>query len=225
MNISLSFVKRPHDVKDKSVKRFDEWSRKYDKSILQGLVFRNSHDMFIKHIVQHNNTFRILDIGCGTGEFALKLKEHGKDINIFGIDISTEMIQIAKAKTKINRNIDFRVGDVEKMPYDNNYFDYITCAHSFHHYPNKRKAIREMFRVLKGNGKAMIIDGYKDGIVGRVIFDFIIKKHEVNVHHLHSLQFQRIMKKTGFTNIIQTVFNPFIPLLFTKGVANKESAC
>ena len=224
MNISLSFIKRPHEVKDKSFKRFNEWSKKYDRSILQFLVFSKSHNMFIRHIIQDNRIFRVLDIGCGTGEFALRLKGFKKDVNIFGIDISTEMIKIAKEKTKFNHDIDFKVGDVEDMPYDNNYFDYITCAHSFHHYPNKRKAVREMFRVLKDDGKVMIIDGYKDTLLGKFIFDFIIKKHEVNVHHLHSVQFQRIMKRIGFKDIVQTVFNPLIPLLFTKGVADKKTA-
>lgn len=221
MNISLSFVKKAHEVKTKSMERFNEWSKKYDKSILQYLVFRNSHDMFISHIVPDNRLFRVLDIGCGTGEFVLKLKGHRKDISVFGIDISGEMINIAKGKTRFNRDIDFKIGDVEKMPYDDNYFDCITCAHSFHHYPNKRKAIREMFRVLNNNGKVMIIDGYKDGVLGKFIFDFIVKKHEVNVHHFHSNQFKRIMSKIGFRDIAQTVFNPFIPLLFTKGVADK----
>ena len=223
MNISLSFHKKGFKVKDDSTKRFNEWSKKYDKSMLQSLVFRNSHDMFIKHIIHDNRPFRILDVGCGTGEFVTKLKGHKKDNQIFGVDISDDMIKIAKSKVKFDKNIDIRVGDVENMPYDKNYFDYITCAHSFHHYPNKRKAIREMFRILKDDGKAMIIDGYKDNLRGRFIFDFIVKKHEVDVHHLHSKQFQRIMNRIGFTNIKQTIFNPFVPLLFTKGVADKKA--
>lgn len=224
MDIATSFVKKAHEIKDESTKRFNEWSKKYDKSILQSLVFRNSHDVMIRDIINDSRPLKILDIGCGTGEFALKLRKHKKDSNIFGIDISVDMVNVAKAKTKFDKDVDFRIGDVEKMPYDNNYFDCITCAHSFHHYPNKGKAIGEMFRVLKNDGKAMIIDGYKDGFLGKVIFDFIIKKHEGDVHHLHSMQFHRMMKKTGFRNIIQTVFNPFIPLLFTKGVANKKNA-
>jgi ubiquinone/menaquinone biosynthesis C-methylase UbiE len=224
MNLSLSFVKHALVVKSKDFKRFNDWSKKYDKSILQFLVFRNSHDMFIRNLLQDNRPFRILDVGCGTGEFALKLKGNKKDANIYGVDISTDMIKVAKGKTKFNKDMDFRVGDVEDMPYDNNYFDYITCAHSFHHYPNKRKAIREMYRVLKDNGKVMIIDGYKDRLLGKFIFDFIIKKHEVNVHHLHSKQFQRIMKRIGFKDIAQTIFNPLIPLLLTRGVADKKSS-
>ena len=223
MNITLSFIKKPHEVKVKSSRRFDDWAKKYDRSILQSLVFRNSHEMFIRQIVSDKTISRVLDIGCGTGELALKLKNYRSDIDISGIDISSNMINIAKTKAKFDTGIDFRVGDVEHMPYEDNYFDCITCAHSFHHYPNKRKAIREMFRVLKDEGKVMIVDGCKDGMVGKFIFDFIIKKHEINVHHLHSRQFKRIMGRVGFTDISQTVFNPLIPLLFTKGVAKKQN--
>ena len=134
MDISHAFVKRSHEIKEKSFKRFNEWSKKYDRSILQSLVFRNSHDMFIKHIVHDRTSLKVLDIGCGTGEFALKLKAYKKDASIFGIDISSDMIKVAKEKTKSKGDIDLRIGDVEKMPYDSDYFDCITCAHSFHHY-------------------------------------------------------------------------------------------
>ena len=222
MDISHTFMKRGREIKAKSTKRFDAWSGKYDKSVLQTLVFRNSHDMFLSRIKEAKRVFRILDIGCGTGEFAIKLKQANRNAEIYGLDISQEMINQARKKTGMSGGVDFKVGDVEHLPYENGHFDYITCAHSFHHYPNKRKAIREMYRVLKDNGKAMIIDGCKDGLLGRVIFDVIIKRHEIDVHHLHSKQFQKIMKKVGFENIRQTVFNPFIPLLLTQGTARKR---
>ncbi|MBN1872199.1 MAG: methyltransferase domain-containing protein [Candidatus Omnitrophica bacterium] len=222
MKLTLSFNKKGHEVKTQATGRFNEWSKKYDRSILQHLVFRNSHDMFIRHINSEKRPLKILDVGCGTGEFAMKLKGGRQDIQMFGIDISPEMIGIARKKSKSQSGFDFRVGDVENLPYENNTFDYITCAHSFHHYPNKSKAVRQMFRVLKDDGHIMIIDGYKDKLLGRFIFDFIIKRHEGNVHHLHSKQFHRILNKVGFKNIRQTVFNPFIPLLLTRGRAHKK---
>jgi ubiquinone/menaquinone biosynthesis C-methylase UbiE len=224
MTISPYLIKKGKEVKIQSSKRFNEWAKKYDRSALQSLVFRNSHEMFIKQIVSDKKVFRVLDIGCGTGELVVKLKDYRNDMSIHGIDMSTEMISIAKSKVEGGGNVNFQVGDVEKMPYDNNYFDCITCSHSFHHYPDKRKAIQEMFRVLKDKGKVMIIDGCKDGILGKFIFDFLVQKHEVDVHHLHSRQFQHILQKIGFTDIKQTIFNSLIPLLFTKGVANKENA-
>ena len=188
MKTRLSFFKRTQDIKEKSFKRFNEWSKKYDKSVLQRLVFRRSHDMFMENIVKDKRAFKILDIGCGTGEFALKLKEKRQDVYFAGVDISTEMISVAKKKFNSDGRVEFHVSDAEHIPYGDNTFDYITCSHSFHHYPNKRKVIREMFRVLKDDGKVMIIDGYKDSPRGVFIFDFIVRRHEVNVHHLHSKQ-------------------------------------
>lgn len=223
MNISISFAEKAKEIKEKSLLRFNDWSKKYDKSVLQQLVFRRSHDMFIMDLVQDKKPFRLLDVGCGTGEFILKLREQRNDLSIYGMDISDEMINVAKQKSRLDNGLDFKIGDVENMPYEDNYFDYITCSHSFHHYPNKRKAVREMHRVLKNNGKVMIIDGYKDRLLGKFIFDFVVKRHEADAHHLHSSQFLRIMAKAGFRNIIQTVFNPVIPLLLVKGVANKEA--
>lgn len=221
MDISASFMKKAQDIKDKSSKRFDEWSKKYDRSLLQFLIFRRSHNMFISNMMHDARKIRILDVGCGTGEFAMKLKDYKKNASVYGLDISPHMINTAKAKFK--GEIDFKIGDVEKMPYEDNFFDYLTCSHSFHHYPHKKRAVREMFRILKPKGKIMIVDGCKDSLLGKVIFDVIVAAHEKDVHHLHSSQFTRILEEGGFRNITQEIFNPCIPLLFTMGVATKPA--
>ncbi|MDP3789428.1 MAG: methyltransferase domain-containing protein [Candidatus Omnitrophota bacterium] len=221
MDISASFMRKGQKIKEKSSRRFDEWSKKYDRSLLQFLIFRRSHNMFISNIMHDTRKIRILDVGCGTGEFAMKLKGYKKDAGVYGLDISTDMINTAK--TKFKGEIDFRVGDVENMPYEDDYFDYLTCSHSFHHYPHKKKAVREMFRILKPGGKIMIVDGCKDSFLGRIIFDVIVAAHEKDVHHLHSSQFARILEDVGFSKITQEIFNPGIPLLFTMGVAKKPA--
>lgn len=222
MDIRASFMRKSKEVKAYSSKRFDEWSKKYDRSLLQFLIFRRSHNMFISNIMRDARKIKILDVGCGTGEFAMKLKNYKRDASVHGIDISPDMIKIAKAK--FDGEIDFRIGDVEHIPYEDNYFDYLTCSHSFHHYPHKKKAVREMFRILKDKGKIMIIDGCKDSFLGKMIFDGIVKAHEGDVHHLHSSQFARILESSGFKNISQEIFNPCIPLLFTMGIAKKSAS-
>ncbi len=225
MDISVLFNKKPKQVKEKSHKRFNEWSDRYDRSILHFLMFGRSYDMFLRNIVSDYGKKRILDVGCGTGEFALRLKDRRKDLEIYGMDLSNEMIQVARQKVRPYCHVDFRVGDVEELPYEDNYFDCLTCSHSFHHYPNKKKAVREMYRVLRPEGTIMIIDGCKDNAIGKFIFDFIIKRHEVNVHHLSKVQFRKVLSLNGFKEIDQTIFNPLIPLLLTKGTADKENIC
>ncbi|MEA3306054.1 MAG: methyltransferase domain-containing protein, partial [Candidatus Omnitrophota bacterium] len=90
MDTSMTFMRKQENVKHKSRNRFNEWSKKYDKSILQLLVFQKSHDMFIREMLTDNRKLKILDIGCGTGELATQLKSRKKDAHIFGIDISPD---------------------------------------------------------------------------------------------------------------------------------------
>lgn len=200
-------------------KYFDKWALTYDKSILQHMIFRASHEMFIKEISTINKAnLGVLDIGCGTGELAKKLTERFKNADIHGVDISDTMIKKANAK-KMKKDVKFKVGDVERLPYKDNFFDVITCSHSFHHYPNKKKAISEMHRVLKPNGHLMVIDGSRDVLLGRIIFDIVtmIEKH---VYHLFHGEFREIFKNNGFGNVMQKRFN-FVPQILTKGMAVK----
>jgi len=113
--------------------------------------------------------------------------------------------------------VQFQVGDVETLPYENDTFDIITCSHSFHHYPDQEKAVTEMHRVLKKNGQLMIVDGSRDSLLGKIIFGIFIKKREKDIYHVLAKELKGIFSMNGFKNITQRVFNPFIPLLFTRG--------
>lgn len=203
-------------------RRFDKWAHKYDESILQHFIFRSSHKVLYKEINGNNNKgrrYKILDIGCGTGELAYQLADDLKDSEIHGIDISKTMIDKAKVK-KGNHNVKFKVGDVEDLPYKDNAFDVITCSHSFHHYPDKEKAISEMYRVLKHDGRLMIIDGCRDVLLGRIIFN-IVGRIERHVYHLFGEELRELFRRSGFNNLVQKRFN-FVPLLLTIGTAIKQ---
>lgn len=198
---------------------FDRWALTYDKSILQHMIFRASHEMFIKEIATTKKAkFKALDVGCGTGELAKKIIHRFKKANVHGVDISETMIKKAGAK-KMKKPVKFRVGDVEKLPYKDNSFDVITCSHSFHHYPNKEKAMTEMHRVLKPNGHLMIIDGSRDVLLGRIIFD-IVTMVEKHVYHLFHGEFRDIFRRNGFKVTMQKRFN-LVPQLLTVGTASK----
>ena len=208
-------------IKHTTKEYFNDWAHSYDKSILQHLVFRASHKMFSNRITNiHNekNDIKILDVGCGTGEFISNLGPQFKEAEFYGVDLSSDMIKIAKSKLERN-GVSLKVGDVENLPYEDNSFDIITCSHSFHHYPNKDKAAREMHRVLKKGGRVMIVDGCRDVPFGRVIFD-IVTLLEKHVYHLFAHEFENIFSEAGFHEIDQKRFN-FVPLLLTSGVAKK----
>lgn len=208
-------------IKNRAKAYFNEWSHRYDRSILQHLVFRSSHKMFLDRIVpcyKHKHAIRVLDVGCGTGEFISGLARHLEGAEIHGMDLSCDMIRIAKAKFNL-RHIKFKVGDVEHLPYADDVFDIITCSHSFHHYPDKKKALTEIYRVLKREGRLMIIDGCRDVPHGNIIFK-IVQKIERDVYHMLARELRHLLDEIGFHKINQRRFN-FIPLLFTNCTARK----
>ncbi len=104
-----------------------------------------------------NKPFRtVLDIGCGTGALLRMIQDKRKDARLFGVDLSEQMIQMAKAK--LGERADLKVSDSEKLPFSNEAFDLVMCTFSFHHYPNPGTALQEMRRVLAPSGRLILAD-------------------------------------------------------------------
>jgi len=78
---------------------------------------------------------------------------------IFGIDYNSKMVEIAK-NNLIKKGISAQViqGNVESLPYENDSFDTVLNTMAFTGYPDSRKAMAELIRVLKPNGKLIIVD-------------------------------------------------------------------
>lgn len=209
------------EIKTRHRLRFNEWAKVYDDSILQRIVFNVAHDMFYTAMVPWlKDGSKVLDIGCGTGKFTYRLHKINSNLEIYGCDFSEVMINKAKAKLK-DESIEFKIGDVESLPYEPDTFDVITCSHSFHHYPNQRGAVLEMFRVLKDGGKVMIVDGCRDTFWGNIIFR-IVELYEKEVYHMYGNELKEMFQSSGFTKIHQRMFNPIAPLLFSVAEAKKE---
>jgi ubiquinone/menaquinone biosynthesis C-methylase UbiE len=98
----------------------------------------------------------MLDIGCGTGALLQMIQEKKKDARFFGVDISEQMIQVAKAK--LGEKADLRVSDSEKLPFPNEAFDLVMCTFSFHHYPNPGAVLLEVRRLLAPSGRLILAD-------------------------------------------------------------------
>ena len=98
----------------------------------------------------------ILDIGCGTGELLMMIQEQRKSVNLFGVDISEEMIKVAQAK--LGSTADLRVSESEKLPFKSGSFDLVLCTFSFHHHPNPMTVFKEMRRVLSSEGRLIMAD-------------------------------------------------------------------
>lgn len=98
----------------------------------------------------------ILDLGCGSGNILVQLINQKREL--YGVDLSENMIAVAKERLKDNATLE--IADAKDLPFEDNKFDYIICNASFHHYPYPMETLLEMNRVLKQNGVIIIGEGY-----------------------------------------------------------------
>ena len=105
---------------------------------------------------------RILDIGTGPGRLLYEINKKNSLIDLYGLDISSAMIELAKQHLKGILNVDLRVGNIVHTGYDAEYFDCIVSTGSFYNWDKPVEGLNEVFRILKKGSKAYIFESYKD---------------------------------------------------------------
>ena len=98
----------------------------------------------------------LLDCGCGTAPMLTLLQKKYPEKHYTGIDLTPEMIEVAKAKKM--PGVKLVVGDCENLPFEENSFDVVICCQSFHHYPNVQRFFDSVFRVLRPGGRLILRD-------------------------------------------------------------------
>jgi len=208
--------------KKQATEEFGRWSESYDRCVLQWLLFGPSHRALIRRIedVSEGRPVSILDVGCGTGVFASRVREALPESRVTGVDLVSEMLQQGAHRWRALADAVHPVqGDSERLPFASGSFDFITCANSFHHYPHQDRAVAEMHRVLKPGGRLLLIDGYRDAPWGWFIYDVCVTYREGNVHHASARRFRELLDRAGFQAVAQKVHRGPAPFILNEAVA------
>ncbi len=201
---------------------FIRWSESYDYSVLQWLLFGPSHRVLVKRIraLAGDRPLKMLDVGCGTGSLAARVRTAVPRVEVWGVDLVSAMLAKGQPRWRAHNGHVFPVqGDSERLPFGTGTFDVVTCANSFHHYPRQDRAVSEMKRVLRPGGRLMLIDGYRDSAWGWFIYDVCVAAVEGEVHHASTRRFRELMAQAGFQAIAQRVFHGPAPFLITEAIA------
>jgi len=100
----------------------------------------------------------LADIGCGTGALTLELARVAK--HVMGVDLSSGMIRNAKqlARERGIQNIDFRLGDIEKLPLAHESVDASFCVMVLHFLDDPERAVAELCRITRPSGSVILVD-------------------------------------------------------------------
>lgn len=108
---------------------------------------------------------RVLEIGCGNGILLQALRERFPTPTLVGLDYTPEMVDLARGRAIPRSAVDH--GDVRAMTYDDETFDVVVserCIINLMDRDDQARALREVHRVLRPGGLAVLIEGFRDGL-------------------------------------------------------------
>lgn len=136
---------------------YKRYARYYDR--LFGPVFAPGRKLAIQHLGEQSGK-RILEVGVGTG---LSLPNYQTDTQVVGIDISTDMLNIARGRAR-DQSLDHVESllemDAEKLSFDDNSFDAVIAMYVASVVPHPDRLMTEMARVCKPGGDILVINHF-----------------------------------------------------------------
>jgi ubiquinone/menaquinone biosynthesis C-methylase UbiE len=146
---------------------------------------------------------RILDLGCGSGwatRLLARMVGEGPEGfgQVIGVDVSDEMIRVARADSKDFDNVMFVWGSATQIPWEENFFDKVLSIESFYYWPDQERGLAELFRVMAPKGRLFIlINLYKDNPYSLQWVD----KLKVPVHVRSAAEYVDLLKSHAFEDV------------------------
>ncbi|MDJ0848009.1 MAG: methyltransferase domain-containing protein [Myxococcota bacterium] len=131
---------------------FDVWSRFYDAPLVQRFTYRPEHDAVLRALRRAAHE-RVLDIGCGTGLLAARIRAELPRSEVVGCDFSRGMLAEADREGRADALVQ---GSALALPFRSGSFDAVVSTEAFHWFPDQGAALREFSRVLAPKGRLFV---------------------------------------------------------------------
>jgi ubiquinone/menaquinone biosynthesis C-methylase UbiE len=106
----------------------------------------------------------IVDLGSGTGYLAIEIAKRIPRLQVCGIDLSRQMVKIARRHARGIENVRFEFGNAAALAFEDDSIDFIVSTGSLHHWNKPAKVFNECYRVLKKGGQGWIYDPCRDAL-------------------------------------------------------------
>jgi len=167
-------------------------------------VLRKPETKIANDIVEKMGNGTILDLGSGTGYLSIEIAKRSPSLKVYGIDLSRQMVKIARRHAKGVDNARFVFGNAAKLPFQDNSIDLVVSTGASHHWKTPRMVFDECYRVLKTGREAWIYDGCPEVFNNQADrrklneeYGFLVNRlgHRVSTLHGFSLEeYQTVIK-------------------------------
>lgn len=158
----------------------------------------------------------VLDVGCGSGWAARLFAKQAITGHVVGIDVSDEMVGVAREQSSDVANVEFQVASAENLPFPDHTFTHAFSMESLYYYADISKAVGEIARVLKPGGLFVtVVDLYQENLPSHQW----IQTLKVPVQLLSTPEYRSLFEAAGFVNIrAERVLDPTpVPDDYTSG--------
>ena len=140
----------------------------------------------------------VLEIGCGAGWLVSMLAEQVPEGRVVGMDISDEMVRLARQRNDEIENVMFVVGEAGEIPWDAHFFSRVISVESAYYWPDPARGVQEMFRVLSEGGSAwVLITYYRENPHAHQWAEIF----SVAAHLLAAEEWAAMFRDAGFTDV------------------------
>ena len=126
------------------------------------------HRLLLKHLPAECGN--ALEIGCGTGAFARELARRCG--HVIGLDLSTEMIRVARSRAEQFENLEFELADAMRYDFPRSHFDFVCSIATLHHL-NQRELLLKIKDALKPRGVLVILDLVQSSSLTERVMDVV----------------------------------------------------